>query len=92
MVSTDLFQAFRWAENGASGEQRENNKRAGIEKKSNMSIIAQCCPYFHCQRIRPTQLVDPQLIIQLTRKWFPLFEWLIDVKYPQKGITIIPTR
>ena len=38
MVSTDLFQAFRWAENGASGEQRENNKRAGIEKESNMSI------------------------------------------------------
>ena len=39
MVSTDLFQAFRWAENGASGEQRENNKRAGIEKESNMSIL-----------------------------------------------------
>ena len=33
------------------------------KKKSNMSIIAQCCPYFHCQRIRPTQLVDPQLIM-----------------------------
>ena len=28
-----LFQAFRWAENGTSGEQRENNKRAGIDKK-----------------------------------------------------------
>ena len=34
MVSTDLFQAFRWAENGASGEQRENNKRTGVEKES----------------------------------------------------------
>ena len=56
MVSADLFQAFRWAENGASGEQRENNKRAGIEKESNMSIIAQWRPYFHCQRIQPTHL------------------------------------
>ena len=63
MVSADLFQAFRWAENGASGEQRENNKRAGIEKESNMSIIAQWRPYFHSQRIQPTQLVDPQLIM-----------------------------
>ena len=62
MVSTGLFQAFRWAENGASGEQRENNKRAGIEKESNMSI-AQWRPYFHCQPIRPTQLIDQQLIM-----------------------------
>ena len=62
MVSTDLFQAFRWAENGACGEQRENNKQAGIEKLSNMSI-AQWRPYFYCQCIRPTQLVDPQLIL-----------------------------
>ena len=62
MVSTGLFQAFRWAENGASGEQRENNKRAGIEKESNMSI-AQWRLHFHCQRIRPTQLFDPQLIM-----------------------------
>ena len=62
MVSTDLFQAFRWAENGASWEWRENNKRAGIEKESDMSI-AQWRPYFHCQGIRPTQLVDPQLIM-----------------------------
>ena len=38
MVNTRLFQAFRWAENGASVEQRENNKRAGIEKESIMSI------------------------------------------------------
>ena len=45
---TGLFQAFRWAEKGASGEQTENNKRAGIEiKKSNMSIT-QWRPYFHC--------------------------------------------
>ena len=50
MVSTDLFQAFRGAENGASGEQRENNKRAGMEKESNMPI-AQWRQYFHCQRI-----------------------------------------
>ena len=57
---TGLFQAFRWAENGVSWEWRENNKRAGIEKESNMSI-AQWRPYFHCQGIRPTQLVDPQL-------------------------------
>ena len=63
MVSADLFQAFRWAENGVSGEQRENNKRVGIEKESNMSIIAQWRPYFHSQRIQPTQLVDPQLIM-----------------------------
>ena len=34
MVSAGLFQAFRWAENGASGKQRENNKRTGIEKES----------------------------------------------------------
>ena len=62
MVSTDLFQAFRWTEIGASGEQGENNKRAGIEKESNMSI-AQWRPYFHCQPIRPTQLIDQQLIM-----------------------------
>ena len=63
MVSTGLFQAFRRAENDARGEQGGNNKRAGIKKESNMSIIAQCRLYFHCQRIRPTQLVDPQLIM-----------------------------
>ena len=34
MVSTSLFQAFREAESGASVEQRENDKRAGIEKKA----------------------------------------------------------
>ena len=62
MVSTSLFQAFRWAESGTSVEQRENNKRAGIEKESNMSI-AQWRLHFHCQRIRPTQLFDPQLIM-----------------------------
>ena len=28
-----------------------------------MSIIAQWRPYFHSQRIQPTQLVDPQLIM-----------------------------
>ena len=33
MARTGLFQAFRWAENGTRGEQRENNKRAGIDKK-----------------------------------------------------------
>ena len=63
MVSTGLFQAFRRAENDASGEQRGNNKRAGIKKESNMSIIAQWRPYFHSQQIQPTQLVDPQLIM-----------------------------
>ena len=30
------------------------------KKKPNMSIAR---PYFHCQGIRPTQLVDPQLIM-----------------------------
>ena len=61
MVSTGLFQAFRWAENGTSGEQRENNKRAGIDKKSSMSTTRWRL-YFHCQCIRPTQLIDRQLI------------------------------
>ena len=32
------------------------------KKKANMSI-AQWRPYFHCQGIPPTQLVDPQLIM-----------------------------
>ena len=32
------------------------------KKKANMSI-AQWRPYFHCQGIRPTQFVDPQLIM-----------------------------
>ena len=62
MVSTDLFQAFRRAENGASGEQRENNKRTGVEKESKY-VNSQWRPYFHCQGIPPTQLVDPQLIM-----------------------------
>ena len=66
---TGLFQAFRWAENGASGEQRGNNKRAGIKKESNMSIITQWRPYFHSQRIQPTQLVDPQLIMYFFFIW-----------------------
>ena len=61
MVSTGLFQALRWAENGASGDQRENNKRVGIEIESKIST-ARWRPYFHCQGIRPTQLVDPQLL------------------------------
>ena len=62
MVSTDLFQAFRWAENGASGEQRKITSERESKKKANMSI-AQWRPYFHCQGILPTQLVDPQLIM-----------------------------
>ena len=59
---TGPFQAFRWAENGASEEQREKkkNKRPGIEKKSSMSIT-QWHLYFHYKCIRP-QLVDLQLI------------------------------
>ena len=44
------------------GERRENNEPPGTEKESNMSI-AQWRPYFHCQRVGPTQLVDPQLIM-----------------------------
>ena len=40
----------------------KNNKRAGIEKESGMSI-AEWRAYFYCRGIRPTQLVDWQLIM-----------------------------
>ena len=55
-----LFQAFRWAENGASREQREIT--SGIEREIIESIARQR-PSFYCQGRRPTQLIDPQLIM-----------------------------
>ena len=71
--SVEYFHGKYWPVSGvqmsANGEWREwraerkKNKRAGIEKENNMSIIAQWRPYFHSQRIQPTQLVDPQLIM-----------------------------
>ena len=69
--SVEYFHGKYWPVSGVqmSGEWREwraerkKNQRAGIEKENNMSIIAQWRPYFHSQRIQPTQLVDPQLIM-----------------------------
>ena len=66
--SVEYFHGKYWPVSGVqmSGEWREwraDRQAGGNRKKSSMSIIAQWRPYFHCQRIRPTQFVDPQLIM-----------------------------
>ena len=68
-----LFQASRWTENGASREQREITRGVEIEIIESLARWRSC---FYCQGIRPTQLIDPQLImhfvftiLSLLNKW-----------------------
>ena len=60
MVSTGLFQVFRWAENGASGEQREK-KTSGRESKKKT-----ICQLLH-NGVRIFTLSEFSLLSSLTR-------------------------